>query len=434
MRGSLRMWAAVLMLAGLCYPSGAKAQTAGKPLSYYVFNLGAPGGGAAAMAATINHRGWIAGDAFQAGNTTEHAELWLGTAMDLGTLGGSNSSIGWLNRNEKGQLAGIAETGQANPLGEDWSCALANFPTITNQICMGFLWQNGVMSALAPLAGGLDSYASGINNRGQVVGWAENGVHETTCLTPQVLQFEAVIWGPKLGQITQLRPESGDLDGAATAINDQGQVVGISGICDQAVGRYSAKHAVIWNDGVPTDLGNFDGGVAWNTPTAINSRGQVAGFANLANTEGGAFNPVGFIWSKGKGIQEISPVGTDANNFAWGLNDLGVAVGDSCTDNTFSSCRAYLWQNGVVTDLNSVIQPGSALYLVLANDVNDSGEIVGYALDNSSGDLVGFLAVPSNGGNADQIAAAAPRNLQPSVLPERVRQQLRQRVMGKLAH
>ena len=41
------------------------------------------------------------------------------------------------------------------------------------------------------------------------------------------------------------------------AINDRGQAVGISGICDQAIGRYTAKHAVIWQKGGVTDIGNL---------------------------------------------------------------------------------------------------------------------------------------------------------------------------------
>lgn len=431
-----RLWtwmaAATLLAAPILAEAQTQATKTNQPSSYYVVNLGAPGGGTVAMAATINNAGWISGDAFQAGNASEHAELWLGAPMDLGTLGGSNSAIAWPNKNNNGLLAGIAETGEPDPLPEYWSCALANFPTITGQVCQGFIWQNGVMSPLAPLSGGINSYASGINNQGQAVGWAENGVHETTCTPPQVLQFEPVIWGPKVGEITQLPPLSGDLDGAATAINDKGDVVGISGICDQAIGRYTAAHAVIWQDGIPTNIGNFDGGVAWNTPTAINNRDQVVGFANLPNTQNGAFNPVGFIWSRENVIQEIPPVGTDANNFAWGINNRGQVVGDSCVDNTFSSCRAFLWQNGVVRDLNAIVQPNSSLYLVLANDVNDAGEIVGYAIDSSSGELVAFLAVPSNVENESK-GAAPVRDLQRAVLPESIRQQLRQRIMGRLA-
>jgi probable HAF family extracellular repeat protein len=294
------MYLAAIALFAVLAVSGGLAQVehpTSQLTKYYVINLGDPLGVPSAAAASLNNIGWIAGDAFATADT-EHAELWVGVPLDLGTLGGPNSAVGWPNKNNKGQIVGIAETADMNPLGENWSCALANFPTVTNHICYGFLWEDGVMTALPPLPGGLDSYGASVNNRGQAVGWAENGVHESTCAPPQVLQFEAVIWGPKLGEMTELPPLSGDLDGAATAINDKGEVVGISGICDQAAGRFSAKHAVLWEDGAPINLGNFDGGVAWNTPTGINNRSQVVGFANLSGTPVGAFNPVAFLWSK----------------------------------------------------------------------------------------------------------------------------------------
>jgi probable HAF family extracellular repeat protein len=306
-----------------------------------------------------------------------------------------------------------------NLLGEDWSCALANFPTITNHICYGFLWQDGVMTALPPLPGGLNSYGAGINSRGQAVGWAENGVHDSTCAAPQVLQFEAVIWGPKLGEMTELPPLSGDVDGAATAINDKGQVVGISGICDQAVGEYTAKHAVLWEDGTPINLGNFDGGVAWNTPTAINNRTQVVGFANFSDTPGGVFDPVAFLWTKERSIRKLLPLGADKNSWAWSINMRGQVVGQS-----FGGVlpRAFLYQDGVMTDLNTLIQPSSPLHLVLANDINDRGEIVGFATD-ASGATVAFLAVPVDGDTRDDRAAArAENNAAKVIIPNRVRQ------------
>jgi uncharacterized membrane protein len=301
---TLKSLAAIAIFAVLAAPAPlAHAQQKTSPLpKYYVINLGDPLGVPSAAAASINNIGWIAGDAFVTA-TTEHAELWIGVPLDLGTLGGLNSAVAWPNKSNTGEIVGISETADLNPLGEDWSCALANFPTITNHICYGFLWRDGMMTALPPLPGGYDSYGAAINNLGQAVGWAENGVHESSCAPPQVLQFEAVIWEPKPGEMTQLPPLSGDMDGAATAVNDEGQVVGISGICDQAIGRYTAKHAVMWDHGVPINLGNFDGGVAWNTPTAINNRSQVVGFANLAGTQAGAFNPAAFLWNREKGMR-----------------------------------------------------------------------------------------------------------------------------------
>jgi probable HAF family extracellular repeat protein len=397
---------AVSVMFGSPRPLAAQAERQKQPLKYYVFNLGVPGGGTTAAASSINNLGWAAGAAYQAGNTTEHAELWVGTPLDLGTLGGPNSAVAWPNKNDKGEIAGIAETADLNPLGEDWSCALANFPTTTHHICLGFVWQDGVMSSLPPLAGGYDSYATAVNNRGQVVGWAENGVYDPTCHAPQVLQFEAVTWGPKLGQVTELSPLHPDPDSAATAINDKGQIVGISGLCSNAVGGASAQHAVLWENGMVIDIGNFDGGMAWNTPTAINNRGQVVGFANLPGTPGGALNPVAFLWDKEHSIQELAPIGEDTNSWAWGINGQGQVVGQSFG----ASGRAFLYQHGFMTDLNSLVQPNSFLDLLLANDINDRGEIVGYAFDTTAGATVAFLAVPVYGGPSREAWAAEGAN------------------------
>jgi probable HAF family extracellular repeat protein len=285
------------------------------------------------------------------------------------------------------------------------------------------------MSPLPPLPGGIDSYAAGINNHGQVAGWAENGVHDPTCNNAppvsQFLQFEAVVWGPELGQLTQLSPLSPDPDSAATAINDRGQVVGISGLCSNAVGGTSAQHAVLWEpDGKPINLGNFDGGVAWNTPTAINNRGQVVGFGNQARTQGGAFNPVAFFWDKEHGIRSIAPIGDDSISWAWGINNHGVVVGQSFggTDDPFG--RAFLYEHGSITDLNALIQPNSSLHLELANDINDEGEIVGFARDTNTGATVAFLAVPAYGADGQARAARpADSNLLNMIAPESLRRQ-----------
>jgi len=418
MRRNLLLSTLIAAISQLLMPASlAPAQETQQP-RYYVFNLGAPGGGNVAAAASINNLGWIAGNGNQPGDLSMHAELWLGAPFDLGTLGGPNSDVAWPNKNTHGQIAGIAETADLNPLNEAWSCAQANFPTITNHVCLGFLWQDGVMSPLAPLPGGIDSYAAAVNNRGQVVGWAENGFHDPTCNNAppagQVLQFEAVIWGPKLGQLTALSPFGSDPDSAATAINDNGEIVGISGLCSNAVGGTSAEHAVLWEpDGRPINLGNFDGGVAWNTPTAIDNRGEVVGFANLPNTPAGEFNPVAFLWTRQHGILELPPLGEDTNSWAWGINARGHIVGQSLTSN-----RAFLYENGKMMDLNSLIQPDSSLVLELANDINDGDEIVGFAADTSSGATVAFLAVPVSGTDGVR-STIRPSNPQPGIaLPQ----------------
>jgi probable HAF family extracellular repeat protein len=254
----------------------------------------------------------------------------------------------------------------------------------------GFRWEDGVMTPLSTL-GGTNGFATGTNNRGETAGWAENTVHDPTCVAPQVLQFRAVIWGPAPGEIRELPPLPGDTASAATALNDRGQVVGISGICDRAVGRFSAIHDVLWQDGKPTDLGSL-GGVAWNTPMAINERGDVIGFANASAAAGGRFDAHAFLWTHRDGMRDLGTLPGDTFSQALGINDRREIVGTSC-DADFN-CRAVVWRKGVVTDLNTLVKPGDDGTLISANDVNESGRITGQALDPATGALVAFVAQP----------------------------------------
>jgi probable HAF family extracellular repeat protein len=242
-----------------------------------------------------------------------------------------------------------------------------------------------------PTLGGNNGFATGANNLGQVAGWAENTVRDSSCVPPQVLQFRAVVWGPLPGQLTQLPPLPGDSVSSATALNDRGQVVGISGSCDRAVGRFSARHAVLWENGTVRNLGTL-GGVAWNTPMAINPQGDVVGFSNVSASDGGSFNARAFLWTRGGGIQDLGTLPGDALSQALGINERRQVVGISCSAG-FASCRAFLWQNGVMTDLNALASPGGP-HLYTANDINDLGLVIGEAIARDTGASVAFTATP----------------------------------------
>jgi len=420
---------AMALFAALMIPAQiVQAQGHKQPPKYYVFNLGTAPFGGVPEPVGINNLGWISGGDNLASNTSVHAVLWVGVPMDLGTLGGPNSNVSWPNHSTKGEIVGIAETATQNPLGEAWSCS-AFFFGADGYECNGFAWQDGVMTPLPPFPGGLDSYAAGVNNKGQVVGWAENGVHDPTCnnTSPynQVLQFEAAIWGPRLNQMTQLPPLAPDPDSAATAINDKGRVVGISGLCSNAVGGASAEHALLWENGKPTDLGNI-GGFAWNTPIAINNQSTVVGFANLSGDENAPENPAAFIWTPALNkMQEIPPYGTDTNNAAFDVNEKNQVVGNSFNANTLTA-RATFWQDNTLYDLNTLIIQPTSLYLTLAQGINDAGEIAGTAIDTTTNETVGFLAVPVFDGSGNPNVASkakAPGNPSPVVLTEQMRKQ-----------
>jgi probable HAF family extracellular repeat protein len=166
-------------------------------------------------------------------------------------------------------------------------------------------------------------------------------------------------------------------------------------------------------------MGNI-GGQAWNTPVAINNHGQVVGFANTSGDMNAALNPEGFIWTQTGGMQPIAPVaeGTgDTNDIAFDINEKGQVVGQSFGPN---GVRAFLYQNGVATDLNTLVVQGDPnLSLFLAQGINDAGEISGTAVDSSTGLQVGFLAVPvyDGSGNTPAVPKANARKV---VSPENV--------------
>jgi probable HAF family extracellular repeat protein len=382
------------LLAGAAYADETgTAQPRSGDTRYQVTNLQSLGG-TSSVGYSVNDRGWVAGRSNLPGNQSRHATLWRSGALtDLGTLGGPNSAVLWPVKNVRGVVTGIAQSAEPDPLNERWSCGFF-FPaaTGTGYRCFGFSWKNGVMTPLRTL-GGTHSFATGSNNLGQIVGWAENTVHDPTCVLPQVLQFRAVMWGPRNGQISELPPLPGDSVSAATALNDHGQVVGISGICDQAAGRFSAIHNVLWESGDAIDIGDL-GGVAWNTPMAINQDGDVAGFANASAADGGNFNPRAFLWIEGQPIQNLGTLPGDVTSQALGINESRQVVGQSC--DVDDNCRAFLWQNGVMTDLNDLVGVGYDDVLTTANDINDFGRITGQGFDDDAGQFVAFLATPAH--------------------------------------
>lgn len=427
---------AIILCAALAGPAwlNAQAQPNHQGQTHYrVISLGTPLGGSASGAAAVNALGWVAGDSNLTGDLDQHGVLWLyGYPLDLGTLGGPNSSVLWPGLNDLGQAVGISDTSMTDPLGESWSCAAFLPASHAGHTCVGFLWQFGTGMTALPTLGGNNGFATSLNNRGQAVGWAENTVHDPTCVSPQVLQFEAVLWGPRPGQIQQLNPFPGDPDGAATGINDSGQVVGISGICQNAVGNQSATHALLWQNGRPTNLGSL-GGTAWNTPMAINSRGDIVGFSDLTGDENGA-NPNfhAFLWIRPGPMQDLQTLSGDVLSEALGINDQRQIVGTSIDAD--GDERAFLWQNGQMINLNSLVN-GSPLYLQAAQDINDSGVIVGQGCVPGNclptSPSIAFVAIPTYEGNVEEAPVTtvpAGNNSQTKAsLSDNVRQQILQR-------
>ena len=82
--------------------------------------------------------------------------------------------------------------------------------------------------------------------------------------------------------------------------------------------------------------------------------------------------------------------------FATAINNRAQVVGQS-VDAAETRITAFLWQDGRMTDLNSLVDPDCAGHLVFANDINDAGRITGQRLDPATGDSLAFVAVPVGG-------------------------------------
>ena len=377
------------LLAALLCSGTAIGQT-----RYHVEELESLGGNNA-RGNSINDFGLASGYSTIADNTVRHATAWFfGHKFDLGTLGDprtSNSTVPWPVKNLGGLIVGISQTDIDDPNGELWSCFyFFGGPHANNgKACRGFAWERGRMRQLLPLPGGTHSFAAGANNIGEIVGWAENAVVDGTCVAPQKLQFKPVVWGPGRRAALALPLVGDDTSGAATAINDRGQIVGISGICDIAVGRYSAAHAVLWDGGRAIALEGFDAPY-WNTPNAINQRGDIVGFMGTPGDVDGNLLRA-FIRIHGSDIvQQISPLQGDAYATAQSINESRQVVGTSCKEGAVD-CRAFLWESGVTHDISR--QPGYDGVLTSAQDINNFGVITGRAVD-AAGVRKAFVAMP----------------------------------------
>ena len=426
---------AMSLLALLAMPIQTMAQeqqNADPPPHYAVTDLGTMGG-SASVAFGVNNAGHV-GVTVTLLNGNEGAFLWhRGYFMDLGTLGGPNSEIGEINGSNT--VAIFSQTSEKDPYNENF----CGFSTETDLVCIAGVWKDGALTPL-PTLGGNNATALAINNKGQITGFAENGTHDSSCKAPQVLDFEAVLWEPD-GTARELDPLPGDTVGFALWLNNLGQAVGSSGACANTVlvPLAAGPHAVLWEkDGSAHSLGSL-GGTMIDTAAGNNDIGEVDGCSDLPSEIPG-FPGVqchAFLWTKETGMQDIGTVGTDFSALPTSINNHGQMVGSSCDSS--GNCRAFLRQNqGKMRDLNSLIPMNSPLHLTFAFDINESGEIVGQALETSTGDVHAFLATPCDRNHADAqyckdisgtaVAADESTELLIPVLSENARKLLHQQL------
>jgi len=137
----------------------------------------------------------------------------------------------------------------------------------------------------------------------------------------------------------------------------------------------------------------------------INDNGQVAGEAGLSDNASHAF-----LWTNGV-FTDLGTLG-GTNSAARALNKVNQVVGDSDQNPNTAitpNRHAFLYTNGSMSDLNSLVGNISGWELQTAVGINDSGQIVGNG--TYLGDMHGFLltpitqviASPTQGGNAGNV-------------------------------
>src|SRR4051794_15020558 len=400
--------AGLLAGAAICADKGPK---------YSLRDLGPLGPGGSIL--HINQNGVVAGTV-TAEDSTDHASLWYrGHVIDISKpgLGGANS-IAYAT-NVFGQAVGGAENGQPDPNSADF-CGFKAYGLITlGDVCAPFVWQNGTMKAL-PTLGGYNGSATQINKYGVATGEVENASNDPGC--PERLEFKPVKW--RNGKVIELPTYPGDADAVAYAINDLGQVTGASGECAPFNPNLQVAmkplHPLLWErDGSVKYLGTL-GGTGRNFANLainINNKGHVVGTSALKDETTNR----AFLWTEEGGMRNLGALNEDdPNSGAAGINDFDEITGISVPADGPPS--AFVWRNGHMTDLNTVVCGSGNLHLIGGFSINNDGEIVGMAADIETGEPHGFLAVPRCSGDGhDDDGPAVRKHGKPSFSPEATR-------------
>jgi probable HAF family extracellular repeat protein len=327
-------------------------------LNYSVTDLGTLGG-TESTAYAINNAGQIVGYStlIDSTNGSTHAFLYSGgKIIDLGTFTNNDGSV-YLDTyaygiNDQGQIVGYASSSDGST--------------------HAFLFDGSSMIDLGTVVDSSYSQARSINDDGKVVGFyyqADNSVYNAFLYS-----------NGTLGKISEL----GSSTSYAYAINSGGTIVG-----EAAFNSTTTDHAFLSSGTKTVDLSTLGG--TQSTAYAVNDNGDVVGVSTLdGDSEWHAF-----VYHSSDTSAEMVDLG-DLNGLATiatAINNKGAIVG-SAGSSTGSDSRAFLYVGGTMIDLKTLLNSsGMGWQLLEALDINDSGQIVGIGV-NPAGETHAFLLNP----------------------------------------
>jgi probable HAF family extracellular repeat protein len=165
---------------------------------------------------------------------------------------------------------------------------------------------------------------------------------------------------------------------------------------DEMAGLQDSVAAVAWFESGAMQVTKLPGLSPGNlgVATAINYWGEVVGYSTDLRIDTGTYRP--FLWTADRGLSVLGSL-RGIHGKALGINDGGQIVGWSYTSGRNSEQRAFLWESGKMFDLNGKLPVDSKRTLQSADDINNSGHIVGsmYSLQGGTTTLKSFLLTPT---------------------------------------
>lgn len=388
-------FAALLLVLAVVFPLQATAQPSSTRVTgYELTDLGTFAGGDSSGAWALADTGTVVGWALDASGKRHGFVACDDCVMqDLGILPFGDDSAATAISNNGQYIVGFSETQVCcQVIGPEGPFDIP-YPYKHRR---GVLWAGETMESLGalycnctPSIRVLMSEAHGVNDSGQVVGFS------------RVLAWNSDhVFHWQNGAMTELDGSPFyPLGHRAFGINNQGQIVGEF----QNATSLDDYFAFIWQSGVYELLPHlplFDS----STAVAINAQGEVAGWSHNG-TQGSPAPSAAALWFEGE-VTAIGKLDGDASSRALGINDIGQVVGWSGVS---GNSRAFLWRDGEMMDLNTLLPPNSGWALIEAKDINNAGMIAGTGYRN--GQLRAFLLKPPSMAASEHRPVGVPGHL-----------------------